>query len=116
MTKKYLAGEIIYVHLGNPPNEVQGHEQGKYRPCVIVNAFNSMKLAVIVPITSTKPNYETYTQVNLPSGTSGLTKDSYVLCHHIRSISFDRIDRSIGVLDTSNFFKICSVLKTVIRV
>lgn len=115
MNKKFIAGEIVYAHLGTPPNEVVGHEQGNERPCIIINTFHSMQLAVIVPLTSKNPAKKHYTHVPIPSGTAKLTSDSYALCHQLRTISYDRINRSLDVLDTSNFFKIQSVLKAVLR-
>ncbi|MFN8361345.1 MAG: type II toxin-antitoxin system PemK/MazF family toxin [Candidatus Kapaibacterium sp.] len=115
MNKKFIAGEIVYANLGKPPKEVVGHEQGKERPCIIVNTFPSLQLAVIVPLTSKTPPRMHYTHVFIPSGTAKLTNDSYVLCHQLRTISYDRISRNLEVLDTSSFFKILSVLKAVLR-
>jgi mRNA interferase MazF len=96
------------VDLGEVP-EVRGHEQAKTRPCIVVKSFSNLKLAIVLPVTgSTKLSF--YTIVPLAQGTGGLTKDSYVLCHQIRTISFDRVTRSVGKLDKRDFLKIQSVL------
>jgi mRNA-degrading endonuclease toxin of MazEF toxin-antitoxin module len=108
MKHSFVAGETIRVNLGNI-NEVQGHEQALVRPCVVVKVFANFELAIILPITSSaKISY--YTIVPLLKGTAGLTIDSYVHCHQIRTVSFERIIESIGKLDTRDFFKIQAVL------
>jgi mRNA interferase MazF len=89
--------------------EVKGHEQAMHRPCIVINSFTALKMAIVLPVTSsTKLNF--YTIVYLPLGTGNLTKDSFVLCHQIRAISFDRITSKIAKLDNRNFLKIQAVL------
>lgn len=110
MAQKYQLGNIVNVDLGEPPYEVKGHEQGYERPCVIVKVFPEMKLAIVLPCTSKEPRYNHFTIVKVPQGTGGLTMDSYVLCHQIRTISYDRILTIIGSMDAKNMLKIRSVL------
>lgn len=106
----YKPGDIILADLGLPPDQVVGHEQGHTRPCVVVTPFPALKLAVVLPITSQTPIYAHYTVVYLRSGVGGLSKDSYVLCHQIRTISFERIINKIGILSEFDLLKIKSVL------
>lgn len=103
-------GIIIDVNLGKPPKEIKGHEQGFVRPCIVVKAFNNLGLVIIVPVTSKQPKYSYYTIVKLSKGTAGLTSDSFVLCHQIRTISTDRVIKNRGKLDNMNILKINSVL------
>lgn len=108
--KSYQKGDVVDVDLGLPPVSIKGHEQAKERPCIVVKPFNSLDLSVILPITSSQPPKHLYTFVYLPKGVGGLSKDSYVLCHQIRTVSTDRITRRRGTLDTKDLLKIQSVL------
>jgi mRNA interferase MazF len=103
-------GDICLIDLGEPPNAIKGHEQALTRPCVIIKDFKYLKLFVIIPITSQKPNYSHYTIVNLPQGIGGLQKESFALCHQIRTISLNRIIKNIGKLPEKEFKKIQAVL------
>ncbi len=77
MRKVFEKAQVVNVDLGMPPNAIKGHEQAKLRPCVIIKAFPSMQLAVVLPITGTQPPSHFYTFVFLPSGSGGLIKDSF---------------------------------------
>ena len=114
MAAIYQQGQVIDVDLGTPPTEVQGHEQGKRRPCVVISAFNSLKLVIIVPCTSRK--FSHYTVVRLNHGSGGLTNESYVLCHQVRTVSFQRIKKSIGQLNALDLERIKTVLADTIDV
>jgi len=110
MKQIYQRGAIVEVDLGLPPEAIKGHEQAKQRPCVVVKAFNNLQLAVVLPITTKEPPHYLYTFVQLAKGTAGLTQDSYVLCHQIRTISFDRMKRKRGKLAQRDWLKIQGVL------
>ena len=110
MKQNYSKGDIIYVNLGNPPNEVKGHEQAKERPCVVIKSFNNLELAIIIPLTTKEAKYSLFTIVKILKGKAGLTADSYALCHQIRTISFDRIISKSAKLDTKDILKIQAVL------
>ena len=109
MKQNYTKGEIVNVNLGSPPKEVNGHEQGLERPCIILKAFNNLELAIVIPLTSKEPKYSLFTIVKILKGTAGLTTDSYALCHQIRKISFDRIIGRRSKLDPKDILKIHSV-------
>jgi mRNA interferase MazF len=81
---------------------VVGHEQGRERPCVVVqnnagNRFSSM--TIVVPLTDANriagpsPIY-----VLVKRGDGGLRKDSIALCDQIRAVDFQRVGRSFGVV------------------
>jgi mRNA interferase MazF len=103
-------GEIVDINLGKPPDEVQGHEQAYLRPCVVIRSFGSLGIAIVLPVTSKAPEYASYTVVKLATGSGGLNVDSYVLCHQIRAVSFDRITRKRARLDDKDMLKIHAVL------
>lgn len=106
----YAQGNIVNVDLGMPPKEVQGHEQGYERPCIVVKAFPSMHLAIVLPCTSKTPSYSHFTIVRLQKGSGGLAMDSFVLCHQVRTISFGRILKVVGNIGAKDLLKIKAVL------
>ncbi len=110
MKQQFSKGDIINVNLGMPPKEIKGHEQGMQRPCIIIKSFNNLELAVIIPITSKEPKYSLFTIVKILKGTAGLDLDSYILCHQIRTISFDRIINKRNKLEYKDILKIQAVL------
>ena len=108
MKQSYSAGEIVMVNLGEL-HEVGGHEQAKYRPCVVIKSFSSLELVIVLPVTSST-KLSLYTIVPLAKGVGGLVYDSHVLCHQIRTVSFDRITERIGKLENRDYLKIQAVL------
>ena len=76
-----------------------GHEQRGVRPCLAVsdpavNADQRFPLIAIVPISAAKGEGALYPA--LSPGKSGLTKTSYALVDHLRSIDKRRIRRVFG--------------------
>jgi mRNA interferase MazF len=76
-----------------------GHEQRGVRPCIAVsdsavNADQRFPLIAVVPVTGTPGDGALYP--SLASGPSGLTKTSYALTDHVRSIDKRRIRRTYG--------------------
>jgi mRNA-degrading endonuclease toxin of MazEF toxin-antitoxin module len=93
-----------------PPEAIKGHEQAKLRPCIVVKSLPSLQLAIVLPITGAQPPSHLYTFVFLPLGSGGLKKDSFALCHQIRTVSFDRMQKLLGKVDAKEFLKIKAVL------
>ncbi|HEX7728037.1 MAG TPA: type II toxin-antitoxin system PemK/MazF family toxin [Terracidiphilus sp.] len=98
MTSRPVRGMILEVDL----DPVMGHEQGRCRPCVVVqnnagNRFSSM--TIVLPLTDAahiaapSPIY-----VPVKKGDGGIRKDSIVLADQIRAVDFQRVRRSFGVL------------------
>jgi mRNA interferase MazF len=114
MKSSFTKGEIVFVRLGKPPEEIKGHEQGFERPCVIIKALNNLELAIILPLT-TKPKEFIFTFVRLSKGAGSLREESFALCHQIRTISFDRIQTRIGKLESHDILKIDSVLRDMLE-
>ncbi|HKY35878.1 MAG TPA: type II toxin-antitoxin system PemK/MazF family toxin [Polyangiaceae bacterium] len=88
-------GTIVLVEL----DPTVGHEQRGVRPCIAVsdpavNADQRFPLIAVVPVTGTPGEGALYPE--LSPGKSGLTKTSYALIDHLRSIDKRRIRRVFG--------------------
>jgi mRNA interferase MazF len=77
-----------------------GSEQGKTRPVLVISedAVNSILNNVnIIPITSRKPGRKIYpNEALLPANTHGLSNESIVLCHQIRTLDKVRLSHFYG--------------------
>lgn len=85
-------------------NPTVGHEQRGVRPCITVseptvNADQRFPLIAVVPVTGTAGKGALYP--GLAAGSSGLTKASYALVDHLRSIDKRRIRRMFGQISSS---------------
>lgn len=88
-------GTVVLVEL----DPTVGHEQRGTRPCVAVsdpavNADQRFPLIAVVPIVGTPGEGALYPE--LSPGESGLTKTSYALVDHLRSVDKRRIRRVFG--------------------
>lgn len=88
-------GTVILVEL----DPTVGREQRGVRPCIAVsdpsvNTDQRFPLIAVVPVTGAEGVGALYPA--LTSGTSGLTKTSYALVDHLRSIDKRRIRRVFG--------------------
>jgi mRNA interferase MazF len=106
VTARTVRGQIVEVDL----DPVVGHEQGRLRPCVVVQNDVSNRFAsttIVVPLTDVRniaqrsPVY-----VLAPKGDGGLKKDSLVLCDQIRTVDQQRFGRFFGVLSPETMSKI----------
>ncbi len=103
--------EICYADL----DPIVGREQGGRRPIIIIKVLKELNLCVIVPLTTALERLELpYTlKVNSTSSTN-LNADSVALAFHIRTISTERIDSAIGVLEDSHARKIGYMIKSML--
>jgi mRNA interferase MazF len=97
---KLQRGTVVIVDL----DPTKGHEQRGVRPCVVVsdaavNMDQRFPLIAVVPITGTAGEGALYPQ--LAAGKSGLTKTSFALIDHLRSVDKRRIQRVFGRLATT---------------
>lgn len=98
MTGRPVRGMLVEVDL----DPVLGHEQGRARPCVVVqndagNRFSSM--TIVVPLTdATHVRKPSAIYVLIKKGDGGLRKDSILLGDQIRAVDLVRVRRMIGVL------------------
>ena len=93
-------GTVVLVEL----DPTVGHEQRGVRPCIAVsdpsiNVGQRFPLIAVIPVTGTAGVGALYP--TLAPGTSGLTKSSYALIDHIRSIDKRRIRRIFGQVSTT---------------
>lgn len=102
--------DIIMIDLGKVPEQVKGHEQANIRPCLVVQTLDLAQLAVVIPFTSKHHPSLNYSTVRLHAGTGGLMADSYALCHQVRSVSYQRFGKTIGILPARDFNKVLTVL------
>lgn len=85
-------------------NPIRGSEQGGLRPVLVVSreAINrALPVVGVCPLTSLKPGRKLYpTEVLIQSGEAGLTMDSLVLAHQIRTIAKERLKRRLVLRPT----------------
>ena len=98
-------GTVVLVEL----DPTVDHEQRGVRPCIAVsdqtvNADQRFPLIAVVPITATPGEGALYPP--LAPGPSGLTKTSYALIDHLRSIDKRRIRRVFGQLAAAELITI----------
>ena len=81
---------------------IRGSEQKGKRPVMAISDedFNKlMPVITVLPITSLKKGRRVYpNEALLKKGIGGLSNDSIVLVHQIRSISKKRLKKSIGMI------------------
>ena len=81
-----------------------GAEQKGTRPVLIVSneEFNQAMLNVtVLPLTSTQRRVYP-SEVFLPKGAAGQSRDSIIMAHQVRTISKQRLKSVIGHLDDEN--------------
>ena len=104
-------GDIILIDL----EPVKGSEQGKVRPCVVLqnNIANKYSPTTIVAaITSSISDKKYPTEVKISSNESGLPKESTILLNQIRTISVkDRVIKKVGKLNNLKTEEINQALK-----
>jgi mRNA interferase MazF len=98
-------GTVVLVEL----DPTLGHEQRGVRPCVAVsdpavNADQRFPLIAVVPVTGTPGEGALYP--SLTPGRSGLTKASFVLTDHVRSIDKRRIRKTYGQVSAAELASI----------
>lgn len=80
-----------------------GSEQAGTRPVLVVSEeeFNQNTTRVtVLPLTTRKPGRRLYpSEVLATQGTAGLTADSIVLVHQVRTISKQRLIRELGAFE-----------------
>lgn len=102
-------GEIYLINL----DPVIGSEQGKTRPCLIIqnNIGNKYSQNTIIASITSKIDKEYPFLVKIDKGVANLPKDSFVQLDQIRTISVKRIIKKIGSLPKDIMLKINVALK-----
>lgn len=91
-------GDIFLVSL----DPVKGSEQGKTRPCLIIQNNEGNKYSpttIIAPLTTKHFEKEYPTNVRVSPEDSGLPEESTVLLNQIKTIDKTRIIRKLGRLN-----------------
>jgi len=104
-------GDVVLTDL----EPVKGSEQGKTRPCLIIqnDLGNKVSPITIVAAITSKTEKEYPFTVFVPKGEGNLPLDSLILCNHLRSVSIkDRIIQKIGTLKPNTMKKVDGALKT----
>lgn len=110
MTRKTLPnrGEIWIVEL----NPARGHEtHGQRRALVIsVNELNHgpAGLVMVLPITTADKRIATH--VRVPEGEASQTRDGFVKCEEVRSVSVERFTNRMGIVKAAT---LAVVMRTV---
>ena len=112
MQMEHKRGDIVLVDL----EPFRGSEQGKIRPCIIIQNDIANKFSPvtnIIPVTDAKNVRKWYPcLVNLEIKESGLEKDSVAQCNQIRTIDAEnRIIKSIGHISGQIMQEIDQALK-----
>ena len=106
-------GEIWYAN----SNPIKGSEQAGVRPVVVEsgNMLNQLIDTVIVfPLTTRIKNYKG-NLVLTPNEQNGLAEKSEVLIFHIRSLSKERLTRSIGMITKEDLAYLKEGLDDILR-
>lgn len=97
-----LQGSIFMADL----NPVLGHEQGGYRPVLIMqNSIlnKNLNTVIIAPITKNLKAKGFFTTHYLPGKDAGLDFDSVVLLYQLRTIDKSRLKKKVGDLNSVHF-------------
>jgi mRNA interferase MazF len=91
----------------------RGHEQAGARPAIVlsVDSFNSCgaNLVTVLPITSKPRALRTRIEVMPPEG--DLTVPSYVICEQTRTISTDRLIKSLGTVSLGTMGRVSEIVR-----
>ena len=110
MTGRLVRGQLVEVDL----DPIVGHEQGRIRPCVVVqnnvsNRFGST--TIVVPLTDARNiAHRSPIYIFAAKGDGGLKKDSLILCDQIRTVDQQRFGRSFGMLSLETMHKVDQAL------
>jgi mRNA interferase MazF len=103
-------GDIVLIDL----EPVKGSEQGKTRPCLVIQNDVGNKASpttIIAAITSRIEKEYPFTAF-VSKGEGNLPKDSLILCNHLRTVSIKhRIIKKLGTLKPKTMKKVDTALK-----
>ena len=103
-------------------------EIGKIRPVVVIHAPKRLRMAMVVPFTTQKPQQETRYTVFIPQGAMpGILakKECWALCDMPKTVLLDRLQKPFSgkknlsvnykttTLDTDKFAEIKAIIKSV---
>lgn len=93
--------EIYFCNL----DPIQGSEQRGMRPVLVISndiVNHLLPISTVLPLSSIKPGDKIYpTEIELPSASTGLPRDSVAMAQQIRTVSHTRLDNCLGILTDS---------------
>ena len=93
-----------------------GHEQKGIRPAAIWKDLDHVKMAIGIPFTTSLfAENLPYTIRILPTIKNGLTEDSTLLIHQIRSFDKFRLIKKLGELEESDISDVAIALKEMLK-
>lgn len=105
-------GEIWLINL----DPIKGREQAGTRPALVISVepFNNsgLELVVVCPVTSKNKGFPTH--VPIKPEESGLDRDSYIKTEDIRSVSTQRLIKSIGQVPLNKLVEVEIRLKRIL--
>lgn len=106
-----LRGQIRWADL----NPVKGHEQGGLRPVLILShdVFNGRSGTAIAVALTSQPQRAGF-PLTLELGSGKLPKKSWVKISQIRTLSVDRIGKSLGRIDPEEISHVIEGLNEII--
>lgn len=109
MDRQILRGQVWLVNL----DPTIGSEINKTRPALVVsNNLHNNLLHHITVLPITDKGEKVYSvEVFLPGGTAGLTKDSKIRCHQIRTLDKSRFVKFLGECSTDHWPQVSRALK-----
>ena len=109
MDRRILWGQVWLVNL----DPTIGSEINKTRPALVVsNDLHNGLLRHITVLPITDKGEKVYSvEVFLPKGTVGLTKDSKIRCHQIRTLDKSRFVRLLGECSADHWPHVSRALK-----
>lgn len=104
-------GDILLVNL----EPTKGSEQGKIRPCLVIQDNTANKYSpttIIAAITSSFSDKPYPTEVKISTNESGLPKESTILLNQIRTISLnDRVIKKLSKLSPNKMNEVNQAIK-----
>ncbi len=95
----------------------RGHEQKKERPGIIWRDLDHVKMAVVIPCTTTQESSNfPHTYLISPTPKNGLSEDSIALIFQITSIDKKRLVKRLGELDAEDMTSIGALLKEMLHI
>ncbi len=95
-TSNLLPGRIVWADLG----QTVGREQAGRRPCVVVASQDLLEvadtMAIVVPCTSKYRGWRNHVEL---TGDTGLALTTFAVTEQPRTISRQRLGRTIGYVD-----------------
>ena len=107
-------GDVLEVNL----DPSVGREYMKSRPCLVVQSDLLNKysqVTIVAPITGSDNAKGGPTYVPVHKGEAGLPKDSFIVCHQLRTVDESRLGKLCGQAKPETMRKVVEALKIVLE-